>query len=472
VAAPASQHSTPRALPHPAAGLSPRRRFAGLAIAIVGLPVLTLVLERSSSSFALGSLLLLYLLAVVIIAAVGGGWPGVLAAVASVLAANWFFTPPYRTLIVEGRDSVVELVVFGVVALIVSITVDYAARDRARAARSRMEADLISDLATRPLDDLSLPEILERVRSTFQMSSASLVRTGRTGGRSVVAAVGPVPEEEASIRVAASGELELLAHGPELFAEDRALLGRLATAAARAWEGQHLAAHADRLTEADRVRSALLASVGHDLRTPLSGLKAAISGLRQVDVAWSDEEREELLATIEDSTDRLSGLIADILDLTRIQVGSVIVRPANVAVDEITSLALLDLPTHAVRMDIPDTLPLVSADSGLLERVIANLVDNAVRHSPPNRPAEIRAAVVGEGVRLSVVDHGPGVPNDLWPAMFAPFQRLGDRATGAGAGLGLAIVQGFCLAMDIPVEPADTPGGGLTMTLTLPLAGP
>lgn len=464
-------------LPRPGVGLSRRRRAAGFGIAVVALPVLTNVLLQVGDGLALGSRLLTYLLTVVVVAAVGGLGPGVLAALASVLVANWYFTPPYRTLVVEGRDSVVELLVFGVVSLIVSMLVELAARDRAGAERSRAEVSLLSTVAGRPVEQLSIAEVLDQVRTTFGMTSAALVRTGPGGATSVVAAVGDVPDEPSSIRVAASAELALLAHGPQLFAEDRAALERLAAAAARAWEGQHLAANADRLREADRVRSALLAAVGHDLRTPLSGLKASVSSLRQEDVEWSPEERAELLGAIEDSTDRLTSIIANILDLTRIEVGSVGARVAPVAVDEVAAQALLDVRTP-VTMAIPDSLPLVLADAGLLERVVANLVDNAARHTPPGRTVDVVADAVVRGlsavpvVELRVVDHGPGVPPELWPAMFAPFQRLDERTPGSGSGLGLAIVQGFCDAMGVGVRPEETPGGGFTMVLELPVAVP
>ncbi|GHS86224.1 hypothetical protein AGMMS50218_05750 [Actinomycetota bacterium] len=454
-------------LPDPAAGLSRGRRWTGLVLAVVGLPVLTLVLERVGDRLSLGSMLLLYLLAVVVVAVVGGIWPAVLAALGALLAANWFFTPPFHTLIVSSRDQVVEFAVFAVVSVLVSVTVDLAARARAHAARSQVEARLLTEVATAPLDELSLTEVLDQVRTSFGMTSAALVRTAPHGGGSVVAAVGEVPDGAATIRVHASGELDLVAHGPELFAEDRTVLQRLAAAAARAWEGQHLAVRADQLVEVDRVRSALLAAVGHDLRTPLSGLKAAVSSLRQEDVEWSDAERDELLGAIESSADRLTELIANLLDMTRIQVGAVTVDLGAVALDEVVALATLDVPADQLRMSVPDDLPLVLADVVLLERVVANLVDNARRHSPPGSPVELAADVGDAGVELRVIDHGPGVPADLWPVMFEPFQRLGDRATGAGAGLGLAIVRGFCDAMQATVRPGDTPGGGLTMTVTL-----
>ncbi len=461
-----------RDLPVPTAGISRRRRVGGLALAAVLLLLLTGVLLAGSSDLTLGSILLLYLTAVVAAAAVGGMLPGVLTAVVSVLVANWFFTPPFHTLLVANGDAVVELVVFAAVALMVSLTVEVAARDRAQAVRNRIEADLLSQVAARPAGELSLTEVLEQVCATFGMTSAALVRRGPGGEEVVVASVGPLDDDDSALRVPASATLELVAGGPRLFAEDRGVVERLAAAAARAWETQHLVAEAGHLAEVDRVRSALLAAVGHDLRTPLAGLKAAVSSLRQDDVEWSLEEQAELLSTIEESSDRLNDLIANILDMTRIQVGAVVVHAEPVAVDEVAALALLDVAATHVRLEIPDSLPLVLTDAGLLERVVANLVDNAVKHSPPGRPAAIRARAVAGGVELSVVDHGPGVSATLWPAMVAPFQRLGDRDAVAGMGLGLAIVQGFCSAMDLEVVPSPTAGGGLTATVRLPVARP
>jgi two-component system sensor histidine kinase KdpD len=467
---PQRSDSPARELPAPYSGLSRRRRIAGFVVGVVGLPLLTAVLVGTRGRLELASVLLIYLLLVVVVAAVGGIWPAVLAAVASVLLANWYLTPPYHTLDVENPNSVVALTVFALVAVVVAVTVEIAARDRGRAERSRREAELLSEVAGRPAEQLSLSGVLEQVRVTFGMSSAELVRRPAAGTPSVLASVGQAVPDDEEVRVPASAELELVLHGPALFAEDRSVLERLAAAAARAYETQHLVRLTDRLTEADRVRSALLASVGHDLRTPLAGLKAAVSSLRQDDVDWSPEERADLLQTIEESTDRLTALIADVLDATRIQVGAVSARLEPVAVDEVVALALLDAPKGAVVMDIPDDLPLVRVDPGLLERVVANLVDNAVKHSPRGRAVDMRARPSNGGVELAVVDHGTGVPQELWGAMFEPFQRLDDHAAGAGAGLGLAIVRGFSRAMDVSVTPSQTAGGGLTMTLRLPLA--
>ena len=216
----------------------------------------------------------------------------------------------------------------------------------------------------------------------------------------------------------------------------------------------------------------------------MAGIKAAVSSLRQGDVSWTAAERDELLRTVEESTDRLTAVISNLLAMSRVQAGAMSVHPAPVALDEVVGRALLQNP-HRVQVDVPEDLPLVLADAGLLERVVANLIDNAVRHSPDGRPVEVHAEVVaeprtGEGdgarrgrpalARLHIVDHGPGIPSAQLDAVFAPFQRLGDQDAATGLGLGLAIARGFTEAMSGELVPSTTPGGGLTMTVSLPVA--
>ncbi|WP_132192487.1 MULTISPECIES: DUF4118 domain-containing protein [Kribbella] len=458
-----------RALPRLATGLSPVRRSAGLAAGVVGLPIVTTVLVELRSQLSLESVLLLYLLAVVLVAVIGGILPAIVAAVLSVLLANYFFTPPFHTLFVEQRDSVVALIVFVLVALTVSVTVDLAARRRVAAVRSRMEAQMLSDLAAQPVTERSLKGVLEQVRDTFAMTSvALLVRRGEHD--EIGAIVGPPLHGHPTITAAAGPGLRLVAEGPELFAEDRGLLNRLAIAAARAWDTQQLAGEARGLAEIDRLRTALLAAVGHDLRTPLAGIKAAASTLRQKDVAWTEAERAELYETIEESADRLDDLISNLLAMSRLQAGAVSVHLVATALDEVVARALIHLHGDGVQVDVPDDLPLALIDPGLLERVIANLVDNARRYSPRGTAVHVHGSVEAPGsVLLRIVDSGPGVAAKDRDRMFAPFQRLDDRSAG-GVGLGLALARGFTEAMGGSITPSDTPGGGLTMALSLPVA--
>jgi K+-sensing histidine kinase KdpD len=473
------------ALPRPTGGLSRGRRRAGLLVAVLGLPLLTIALVSVRSSLAAGSLLLIYLLAVVVVAVVGGVVPAVLAAVASFLLVNWFLTPPYYTFAVENRDAAIDLFVFVVAAVVVSVTVELGARNRETAERTRLESRLISKLSSAEFSGDSLVAVLEQVRGLFGMSTVTLVDPDHSD--SPLAILGPPPSEHPSLTIDATDGLQLVAYGPEIFAEDRRLLGTLAAMASRAWEGQKLAeqaAHARQLTETDRVRSALLAAVSHDLRTPLAGIKAAVSSLRQEDISWTREEQRELLLTVEESTDRLTDLISNILAMSRIQAGAISVQFSPVALDEVVARALLGSEA-SVTVDVPEDLPLVHADAGLLERVVANLVDNARRFNPAGVPVLVHAdtPTTSDGtdaattvappawVRLHIIDHGPGIPESQREDTFTAFQRLGDHDAGAGLGLGLAIAQGFTEAMHGHLTPSTTPGGGLTMTITLPMAG-
>jgi two-component system sensor histidine kinase KdpD len=219
------------------------------------------------------------------------------------------------------------------------------------------------------------------------------------------------------------------------------------------------------------MRAALLAGVGHDLRTPLAAVKAAVSSLRQGDVPWTAAETAELLATIESSADRLQSLVGNLLDASRLQAGAVRVATEPVRLEELVGRALLSLGSlDRVELDVPEDLPGVQADVGLAERVLANLLENAFRHG--GGKVEVRGSVTGDGVACDVVDHGPGVPMAAWTDLFTPFVRLdlrgpsGDRAA-VGLGLGLSVARGFAEAMGGSLVPRETPGGGLTMRFTL-----
>jgi two-component system sensor histidine kinase KdpD len=466
--------------------MSARRSWSGLGAGLGGLAVLTGLLVPARHDVALAGVVLIYLVPVVAAAAVGGVRPALVTAVSADLLVNYLFVPPYHTLVVESGEHVIVLVVYVLVAAAVSLGVDLAARDRARAARRELEASLLAAASTEPVAEESLTRLLEQVRTTFGMSAVAMLESGPEGEHEV-AGVGGVGNGRPALSAAAGHGLRLVAWGPELFAEDRRTLTRLANAAARTLEAQrlaHQAAEGREVAEMDRVRAALLAAVGHDLRTPLAGIKAAASSLRHPDLELTASGRAELLATIEESTDRLTALVDNLLAMSRLQAGALSVHLEPVALDAIVAHAVLhtDLtpapvmselgPTgHAeVRVDIPDDLPLVQADPGLLERVVANLLTNALAASPPAGTIRLHGHTAASGVVLHVVDHGPGVPEEQWDRIFAPFQRLHDRSAGAGLGLGLAIARGFTEAMGATLTPSRTPGGGLTMTVTLPIA--
>ncbi|HEY6812371.1 MAG TPA: ATP-binding protein, partial [Propionibacteriaceae bacterium] len=230
------------------------------------------------------------------------------------------------------------------------------------------------------------------------------------------------------------------------------------------------AATASSLAEVDRVRTALLNAVSHDLRTPLASAKAAVGTLRTPDLPLSEEDQAELLATAEESLDRLSGLVENLLDMSRLQAGTLALAMQPMDVADVVSAAVTSLGSASsdVIIRIPEDTPDVDADPALLERAIANLVQNALRHSPPEAPPQIAASAYGDAVEIRVIDCGPGVPEADWDQIFLPFQRLGDRDNTSGVGLGLALSRGLVESMSGTLSPEVTPGGGLTMTISLP----
>jgi two-component system sensor histidine kinase KdpD len=422
----------------------------------------------------LDSVLLIYLLVVVVISVVGGLVPGLLGAVASFLLANWFLTPPYYTFEVQGRDRLIELFVFVVIAGLVSITVHVGARNQASAERNLMEARLLSRLTSAGVGTSSPERILGQIRELFDLAGVELLDPAQPPQGRALVVVGERDDGKPCLTLRSNSDLVVNGYGQQRFAEDSRLLKALADTAARSWEEQRLAreaARAEQLAATDRVRAALLAAVGHDLRTPLAGIKASVSTLRQDDVELTAEDRGELLASIEDSADRLADLISNLLDLSRIQAGAVSVHLSPVSVDEVVGRSLLNIHAGRVDLEVPENMPMVLADAGLLERVLANLLNNALRFSPADRRPKLRASTHdNQHVVIEVVDHGPGVPHDQWGEMFMPFQRLGDRDNRSGVGIGLAIARGFSQAMSVELEPLDTPGGGLTMRIVVPAA--
>jgi K+-sensing histidine kinase KdpD len=479
---PASGRRPAGALPGGFTGLGLRRFLAGGALLVTGLLALVLVREEARRlDYAVPVLLVLAL--VVAAALLGGLRVALPGAVAGALLLNWFLTPPYGTLQVESAEQVVVLAVYLGVAVAVSWVVDLAARRTAEADRARAEAEALSGLPGDTLaEQETLPDLLTRVRHVFGMREAALLER-RDGEWLVIetSTEGAPAEDDHELRVPSRDELVLRVRGPELFAADRRVLTSFADAAAGALLGRRLAeraAAAAQLEATDRMRTTLLAGVGHDLRTPLASVKAAVSSLRQRDVAWTPTETAELLATIEAGADRLQRLVGNLLDASRLQAGVVSTTLERVRLEELVGQALIGLDSlDAVDLDIPEDLPDVLADVGLAERALANVLENALRHGGAG-PVTVRGATRpgAATVVCDVIDHGPGVPTGAEDTLFAPFARLdgesgllGDRGAG-GLGLGLSVARGFAEAMQGSLTPHRTPGGGLTMRLTLPLA--
>jgi two-component system sensor histidine kinase KdpD len=472
-----------RALPSLSGGLTGRRRLAGLITAAVLLAVLTIICIALRDDLSLAADVSLYLLTVIVTSLVGGFYPAVAAAVAGSLLLNYYFVEPLHTFTITAPENVVALVMFLLAAVLVSRVVDLAARRSAQAARATAEAETLSTFAGSLLrGEQGLPALLERVRETFAMRSVALVQrrteapssSGPAGQWEPIASVGTDPPRcppEGDAVAPIDDDRTLVLKGRALPIEDQRVLTAFAAQVGVAYRQRQLAATAaavEPLAESERQRTALLNSLSHDLRTPLATAKAAVTSLNSPDIDWQTDERRELLETTDASLDRLTELVTNLLDLSRLQAGVLPVLRTRVGLDDVVSRALDQAGAdHAVEVDVPSDLPEVVADGALLERVIANLVQNATRYSPAGEPVRVAGSAHGNRVELRVIDHGPGIPPEAAESVFEAFQRQGN---GAGVGLGLAIARGFTTAMGGTISAEETPGGGATLVVTLQAA--
>ena len=447
------------------------RLIAGPVAGLVLPLALTAILANSRGSLNLTSEALLFVLAIVGVACFGGVVSAVVASVTASLLLNYYFIPPVGQFTIAEPNNILALAVFAVVAGTVAGVVDRSLRLSRRAARATAEAETLSSLAGSIVrgGDI-LPTLLERARETFGMDSAELVPAPAPDTPDT-----PDAPDAAAVRVPAGDGMVLELRGRSLSASDQRVLAAFAAHVSAAAERARLAeaaAEIEPVKAADRMRTALLAAVSHDLRTPLAVGWAAVSSLRSQDVHFSDEDREELLATAEESLARLSRLVDNLLDMSRLQAGALPLNLRATALEEVLPAALEALPSDAPPVDAfgLEEAPAVQADPPLLERVIANLLNNAVRHAPPGRPVVLTASALGDRVELRVVDRGPGLPAPDRERAFEPFQRMGDNDNSTGLGLGLALARGLTEAMHGTLTPEDTPGGGLTMVLSLPAA--
>ncbi|WP_066300017.1 DUF4118 domain-containing protein [Arthrobacter luteolus] len=461
-----------RGLPRLGGALSARRRWAGFALALAGGPLLTWLLVRVSTPDSITSDVLAYQLLVILVALAGGFWPALFAALLSGVTLDYFFIRPLYTVTVADPLHLFALVLYAANAMLVSYVVDRAARRSRAARRAASESDLLAAVAGNVLrGEDAVQALVNRVQEAFSLTGVAL-RTGETE----LARAGTVPPSGLpSARVPVGGTAELLLHGRVLEGIDLRLLAVVTAQLQAALEYRELSAKAEGmepLAAADRVRTALLAAVGHDLRRPLTAATAAVTGLRAQDVEWSAADRAELLATAEESLATLSGLVTSLLDVSRLQAGALAVTlaPLETADAVLPALEELNIGPAEVQLDIRSGLPPVLGDAVLLQRVLVNVLANALRFSPPDAKVLLTASEFGGQVEIRVIDYGPGVSPGRGEDMFVPFQRLGDTDNQTGLGLGLAVAKGFMEGMGGTLETDQTPGGGLTMVLSLPAA--
>ena len=456
------------ALPRVGGALSLRRRIVGFVLALVGGPALTALLVALRSPEAITSDVLAYQLLVVVVALVGGIWPALFAAVLSGITLDFFFIAPIYTITIADPLHILALLLYVVIAALVSVVVDSAARQTRAARRSAAESELIQTVAGNVMRGQSAVQALvERAREAFSLAGARLVDRG-----AVIASAGEPLSDDTHTDVRVGDRMTLELHGTDLAASERRLLGvvvaQLETAVEN-WRLEEEARRIEPIAASDRVRGALLAALGHDLRRPLAAATAAVGGLRTAADRLTAKDRRELLDTAGESLAALSALVTDLLDVSRMQAGALSIAVAPVHPADVIAPALdeLGLGSAQVELALDPVGVWVLADPVLLQRVLVNLLANAQRYAPAGSRVRVATSSFAERVEIRVIDHGPGIPAERRDDVFLPFQRLGDTDNTTGLGLGLALSRGFVEAMEGTLEPEDTPGGGLTMVIAL-----
>jgi K+-sensing histidine kinase KdpD len=434
-----------------------RRRPLVVALAILAI-VATIVVATAMRPVGLAEVLLVVLVEVVIVSLFAGRTMAAATAVGAFLAVNWFLVPPYGTLAIQAQENWVSLAVFLLLSVGVSTLVEVVlASERATAAATAREAVMADVL--RP-DSASAPDALNAFRSALDLDEATL-RAPSTGDvllRSARDGSGPRSSDPV-IDVEVAPGFRVVGHGAEVIGVNREFADALATAVVRAWESQELVAEQERsarLAEIDRARATLLASVGHDLRTPLAGIRVSADALLMTEGTLTDADRAELLDGLRQSAIRLDEVLGAVLDSARIEAGVLLVdkRPTDLAVVAARAVTTWASPRIAL---IPAQHPIVAVtDAVLLERILANLVANALTHTPQDSPVEVVVTAGAHGASVAVIDHGPGLAADS--------ADVGRNRHG----MGLLIVDRLAELIGANITHAETPEGGLTATVRVP----
>lgn len=462
--------------------ISPRGRKVASWLAAIAIPwtLCGLTAAWLDPVLDVGAKTAVFFVGVIAVALFGGVAPALLSGVLSGALLMWFLTEPRHSFAVTNPSHAVTEVVLLAVAVSMAVLVDTAATRAREAKRATQEAQLLALFAGSILRGGDLGSLLERVREAYSQRAVSLVRAGE-GGRELVASAGTDPSTTAesadtAVKVG-DDDFWMLMSGRALTGRDRKVLSAVATQAAGLVKQLELveeAGRAESLAQADELRRLLLSALGHDLRTPLTAAKAAVSSLRAEDVGFSPEDTAELLATVEESIDQLTALVGNLLDSSRLAAGVVQPQLSTVYIEEVVQRALISIGNHTtvfgrgsldrVKVEVNGTSAM--ADAGLLERVLSNLIDNALRYAR-HSVVRVNAGRVGTRVLINVIDEGPGIARDVMERIFEPFQRLGDSDNTTGLGLGLSVAKGFVEAMGGTIQVGDTPGGGLTMSIDL-----
>ena len=456
-----------------------RTRLAqALAATVLLLPLTTwlLTLTRGSlNSFSDG---LIFLLINSIISLIGGFIPAILSTLISVGLLNYYFIPPIHTFTISEHNNFIALLIFLCVAFLVASLVERVGRRQHEALRASKESTLLSMLASQIIrGDAGMAGLLDQTQKALGFNSLRLEYDSNNGKRPAIGDIG-VSQDVAtkSFTWRINDTLKIVGDGRLLTASDSRILEALASQLDLMWESEILAAKADAATEiseSDRMRTALLNAVSHDLRGPLASAIASVASLRNEEVAWSEENRRELLGTAASSLERLKALIENLLDMSRLQAGSLALHLQDLSVYDVipTALKSIAAPPDAVELIEGAEVSEIRTDPGLLERVFANLIDNALSHGKSEKKPQISISEHVNEVQVRIIDYGKGIQPSMIHTAFAPFKRLGDVENDRGVGLGLALSHGLAQAMGANLSLEETPGGGLTAIVSIPTSG-
>ncbi|WKD60101.1 Sensor protein KdpD [Corynebacterium ciconiae DSM 44920] len=504
-----TQHNTTRArmrrsLPRLATSLSGRRQVLGWVTALALPPLATVVMTSMGlGTEYFGTIVLAYLLFVVVSTLLGGFVPGMVCLIIGSLLGNWYFTEPVHTLNMVRPENIAGVVIYVLIAAAVAWVVELAERRTRQARRNAHFAAILSDLASGVLrDGDNLHKLLQHLGENLGVDRIDLQREQPSGHKWLSIERWDAHDSHATTQTPPAGEksvvqagqsLRLVCYGRSLSSSEEAIVeahGARITAIVNKQEIDAFRRATAALEAGNRVGTAVLTAVSHNLRTPLAGIKAAVSSLKLTDIEIDDATRDDLIDVIDSSADRLNTVVGDLLDMSRLNSHRLepSVRPVFIpdalysARAEIPETALpaiedgSDIPAarrsaeEAIAVDVPENLPPVLADEGLLQRILVNLMSNGLRHAPGSA-ITVAACVVQDCVELRVVDHGPGIPEEKKRDLFQAFSlvgRSGDDGTGPGLGLGLSVAFGFAEAMGGSLAVEDTPGDGATFVLTLP----
>ena len=458
-------------------------------LAIVGVGAVTLLLWLFRGTLVPANLVMLYVPLVAVIALVAGRGASVLASFLAFLAFNFFFVPPLYTLVVERPQDVIELAILLLVGLTIGTLV---ARARAQAQAAASQADRMTTLYEVSQEisaALAVEQILPRiVRSALRLlhGDRALIRLTADDGTITYEtsagdslASGDGISAPLSAGGATLGELRVWPADERAVAEDeiRPLLTTLATQAALAVERTRLAEaalQAHMLRESERLKSALLSSVSHDLRTPLAVIKGAASNLLDTSVAWDAATTRRFLKTVDAEADRLNRLVRNLLEMSRLEAGALSRSREPVAIGDVLGATLTRLrpllATHRAALELEPDLPDVEGDPVQLELVLTNLLENAAKYAPPGTRIDIGVHRNGEMLNIDIADRGPGIPAGDEQRIFEKFFRAGSpEHRPGGTGLGLTIAKGIVEAHGGRIEAHNRPGGGALITVSFPI---